>query len=101
VTENGARDDRESTTPEPVRLGIGRELTAGSGDPLTSAFELVLTPALFGFIGWRLDRIFGSGPVLLILFFVLVLVYEVWKLTKRYSLEMDAEERKLLGRGDS
>ena len=87
LTDNSARDDRQS--------GLGQE----SRDGLTVGLELVLTPVLFGFIGWRLDRFFGSGPVLLVLFFVLVLAYEVWKLTARYGAEMDDEQRRLLGGG--
>ena len=88
MTDNSARDDRQS--------GLGQE----SRDGLTIGLELVLTPVLFGFIGWRLDRIFGSGPVLLVLFFVLVLAYEVYKLTWRYGADMDEEQRKLLGGGE-
>ena len=93
MTDNAARDDRQSG---PAQTPLGH----GSGDGLTAALELVLTSVLFAFIGWRLDHFLGSGPVLLVAFFVLVLAYEVYKLTWRYSAEMDEEQRKLLG-GDA
>ena len=91
MTDNAARDDRQS--------GPERALGPGSRDGLTVGLELVLTPVLFGFVGWSLDRWFGSGPVLLVTFFVLVLAYEVWKLTTRYGADMDDEQRRLLGGG--
>lgn len=97
MTDNEARDERRTTTPSEQTLRMRRELSRSSNDGFTMAFELVLTPALFAFIGWRLDAFFGSAPVLLILFFAFVLGYEVWKLATRYGAAMDAEQRKLLG----
>ena len=32
-----------------------REIKQGSGDAMAAAFELVATPAIFGFLGWLLD----------------------------------------------
>ena len=92
LTDNAARDDRQS---RPGQSLVG----PGSRDGLTVGLELVLTPVLFALVGWRLDRWFGSGPVLLVTFFVLVLAYEVWKLTARYGADMDDEQRRLLGGG--
>jgi F0F1-type ATP synthase assembly protein I len=92
LTENAARDDRQSG-PGPSLAG------QGSRDGLTVGLELVLTPVLFALVGWGLDRWFGSAPVLLVTFFVLVLAYEVWKLTARYRADMDDEQRRLLGGG--
>jgi F0F1-type ATP synthase assembly protein I len=37
-----------------------RELNNGFGDALSRAFELAATPAIFGGIGWLLDRWLGT-----------------------------------------
>ncbi len=97
MTDHEARDERRPTASSEQTLRMRRDLSRSSNDGFIMAFELVLTPALFAFIGWRLDDFFGSGPFLLILFFVFVLGYEVWKLTTRYGADMDEEQRKLLG----
>jgi hypothetical protein len=89
LTDNAARDDRHK--------GPDRPLGSDSRDGLTVGLELVLTPVLFALVGWQFDRWFGSGPVLLVTFFVLVLAYEVWKVTTRYRADMDDEQRRLLG----
>ena len=34
-------------------------------DGVVAAFELVLTPALFAFFGYLLDKWLGTGPILL------------------------------------
>jgi F0F1-type ATP synthase assembly protein I len=82
-----------------------RQLTRGFGDALAWAFELALTPALFGLLGWRLDVWLGTEPVFLLAFVVIVFVYEVWKLYMRYARDLDRHQADLLGRarqdGDS
>ena len=97
LTDNAARDDRDrGAAADRAPRGL---VGPGSRDGLTVGLELVLTPVLFALVGWRLDRWFGSGPVLLVALFVLVLAYEVWKLTARYGADMDDEQRRLLGGG--
>lgn len=48
-----------------------RETYSGFAEALTQAFELVATPAVFGGIGWLVDRWAGTGP----LFAVLLVVF--------------------------
>lgn len=73
--------------------GLGHSAERG----FTAAFELVATPALFGLIGYGLDRWLGTGPVLMIALTVVVAGYVVWKLWYSYNQEMDrldAERRR-------
>lgn len=70
--------------------------TNNYGDGLSIAFELVATPAIFGFLGLLLDRWLGTTPVFVFAFsivtFVTVLSLTMW----RYHHEMeraDAERR--------
>jgi F0F1-type ATP synthase assembly protein I len=75
-----------------------RQLNKGFGDALASAFELAFTPALFGLLGWRLDVWLGTEPLFLLLFVVIVFVYEVWKLYTQYARDLDRHQADLLGR---
>jgi len=61
-------------------------------DGVVAAFELVLTPALFGFFGYLLDRWLGTGPILLVLFTGIVAIYEIWKLWYTYTQKMKTFE---------
>jgi hypothetical protein len=47
-----------------VELQERREVESGFGDGLAKAFELVLTPAIFGLLGFGLDRWLGLTPLL-------------------------------------
>jgi len=62
------------------------------------AVELAVTPALFAFLGWRLDLWLGTSPLLLLVLFVFTVCYEIWKLFLRYDAKMREEEAKLPGR---
>jgi F0F1-type ATP synthase assembly protein I len=75
-----------------------RALTNGFGDALAKAFEMVATPAVFGFLGWLLDRWLGTEPLFLLAFAVIVFVYEVWKLFLGYGAAMAEHEARLSGR---
>ena len=46
-------------------LSTKRELNNGFGNALTTAVELAVTPALFAFLGWRLDLWLGTSPLFL------------------------------------
>lgn len=81
-------------------LRARRDLNNGAGDALAVASELALTPAIFAFLGWRLDAWLGTSPVFLLALFLLVTAYEMWKLFARYDARMRDEEQALrLGRG--
>ena len=40
-----------------------RELKNGFGDAFAAAFELTVTPAIFGLIGWFIDRQLGLSLI--------------------------------------
>ena len=71
----------------------------GAGDALSTAFEMIATPALFAFFGLLLDRGVGTTPLFTLLFCAVVLAYTTWKVFKRYDQRMRALERALPGRG--
>jgi len=50
--------------------GDRADLYRGFGEGLSRAFELALTPAIIGGIGYGLDRWLGVVPVLTIVFFL-------------------------------
>ncbi len=58
----------------------------------TAAFELVMTPALFGLIGYFIDRQLETGRIFTIGFAVVVASYLIWKLVYQYNTEMDQLE---------
>jgi hypothetical protein len=66
-----------------------REVSTGFGDGLSQAFELVMTPALFGAAGFFIDRWLGTTLVFTLGLVALVLGYEVWKLVVVYGTDID------------
>ena len=70
----------------------------GSGDALSTAFEMIATPALFAFFGLLLDRGVGTTPLFTLLFMSIVLAYTTWKVFKRYEHRMQTFESRLPGR---
>lgn len=81
------------------RKHSARVMPHGAGDALSTAFEMIATPALFAFFGLLLDRGAGTTPLFTILFCAVVLAYTTWKVFKRYDQRMRALERGLPGRG--
>jgi F0F1-type ATP synthase assembly protein I len=75
-----------------VEASQRRETNKGFGDGLQQAFELVMTPAIFGVLGYLLDRWIGTVPVFTVVFALSVLGYEAWKLIVSYGEQMDAVE---------
>jgi hypothetical protein len=69
-----------------------RDVNTGLGDGLAAAVELIATPALFGFLGYLLDRRLGTDLLFMFLFSFVVLGYQVWKLLSRYQATMEAHE---------
>ena len=78
-------------------LSAKRELHQGAGDALSTAIELAVTPAVFAFVGWRLDAWLGTSPLLLVVLFLFVMGYEIWKLFVRYDAQMRDHESKVAG----
>jgi F0F1-type ATP synthase assembly protein I len=77
----------------PLRLPDARQVTQGPGDPLSKAFELVATPAIFGFLGFLLDRWLGLTPLFTATFTLFVLGYMIWRLCTDYRLEMERQDQ--------
>lgn len=75
-----------------MNLRAIQEVNTGFGDGLAAAFELVATPAIFGFLGHLLDERFGTGAVFLISMALFVFLYEVWKLVGTYNRQMATHE---------
>ena len=98
MTDEGVRRQREARGFDEASLRDRRELNNGAGDALAVAFELALTPAIFAFIGWRIDLWLGTTPLFLLVLFVLVMGYEIWKLFSRYDTRMRAHEQELRSR---
>jgi F0F1-type ATP synthase assembly protein I len=80
-----------------VDLRDRRELNNGAGNALNRAVELTVTPMIFGFFGYLVDGQVGTRPLFMLIFFLFVLGYVVWKQYALYSTTMDAEQRKLTG----
>lgn len=59
----------------------------------TGAYELVFSPLLLALIGFGLDKLFGTLPILTITFAVLGLAGVVIKIVYQYRAEMDELER--------
>jgi F0F1-type ATP synthase assembly protein I len=75
-----------------VDLRQRRELNNGFGDTLSRAFELVITPMVFGFLGFLLDGKLGSRPLFMLVLFFVALGYLVWKMVRGYDADMSAQE---------
>lgn len=68
-----------------------RELTQQMGRT-TGGYELVFSPLLLALIGYGLDRLLGTVPILTITFGVLGLVGAVTKMYFSYRSEMERHE---------
>ena len=79
-------------------LSAKRELNKGFGDALAVAVELAVTPAIFAFVGWRLDEWLGTGPLFLLVLFLFTFSYVAWREDTRYKLKLDEQQQELLGR---
>ena len=69
-----------------------RELNNGFGNALSRAFEIAVTPAIFGAMGYALDRWLGIVPVLTIALLVFGLVGMFVRLWYGYDAEMRAQD---------
>ncbi len=66
-----------------------RSTRAGAGDALAKAFEMIATPAIFGFGGWLIDGRLGTFPALTLVLAVVVFGYQVWSFARAYGTSMD------------
>jgi len=76
-----------------VELHERREMYTGFGDGLARAFELAVTPVVFGALGYGLDRWLGLAPVLTIVLFLFGVAGTSYMAWFRYEAEMRRVER--------
>ena len=66
-----------------------RQIRAGAGDALAKAFEMIATPAIFGFGGWLVDGRLGTFPLVTLVLVLVVFGYQVWSFARAYGATMD------------
>jgi F0F1-type ATP synthase assembly protein I len=71
-----------------------RDLYNGFGDGLARAFEYAVTPGIFGFLGYLLDRAIGTLPIFTIVFTLVCVVGMFIQTYYTYDARMKAEEAK-------
>jgi hypothetical protein len=76
----------------PADLNDRRDLYNGFGDGFARAFEFAATPAIFGLLGYVLDRAVGTLPVFTIILAVLCIVGMFLKTWYAYEADMQAQE---------
>ena len=81
-------------------LTARRETNKGLGDGLALAFELAVTPTIFGIIGYMLDRWLGIVPVLTIVLGIVAMVGMFVRMWYGYDLQMREQERLLADKRD-
>ena len=74
-----------------MKISQRRELTEQVGRT-TGGYELVFSPLLLALIGYGLDRLFGTLPILTIVFAVVGLLGAVTKIYYSYRSEMEQHE---------
>jgi F0F1-type ATP synthase assembly protein I len=83
-----------SPTKDHVDQNDKRDLYNGFGDGLALAFEFAVTPAIFGGLGYLLDRAVGTLPVFTIIFSLFCLVGMFVKIWYSYDASMREQEAK-------
>lgn len=73
-------------------LRARQQTNRGFGDAMSRSFELALVPAIFGGLGWLLDRALGTSPTMTIILAVFGVVGTVIKFWIGYDLEMKRHE---------
>ena len=68
------------------------DIYRGFGDGFTRAFEMALTPAVFGAFGYLLDRWIGILPVLTIVLFLTAVGGQFVKMYYTYDARMKTPE---------
>jgi len=78
---------------EPSAEFVARQETyKGFGDALAMAFEMVMTPLLFGLGGYALDRWLGTSPVFTLILSVLGIIGMSAKMWYGYEARMQAHD---------
>lgn len=85
-----------------MELHERRDMYNGFGDGLARAFELAVTPVVFGGIGFGLDRWLGLAPLLTLVLFLFGVAGTSYMAWFRYDAEMrrvEADKPWTRGRG--
>jgi F0F1-type ATP synthase assembly protein I len=95
IRSQAVREAEGSVTSD--NLKARQELYNGFGDTLARGIELVGTPTLFGLLGYVLDRLLGTVPVMTVILVVFALTGIAVRMYYNYSAAMRAHEEKLPG----
>ncbi|MEL7210417.1 MAG: AtpZ/AtpI family protein [Actinomycetota bacterium] len=76
---------------------LKRALYSGSDGSFVQAMDLALTPAVFGLLGYVLDRYLGTVPVFTIVFVLWAMAVVTWRAWRRYDDSMRREEEQMTG----
>lgn len=74
-------------------LNDKRAMNQGFGDGMSRAFELVVTPLVFGGLGFLVDQVAGTGPVFVVAFAVFGVIGTFVRLWYGYDQEMRTHEQ--------
>lgn len=69
-----------------------QDLNNGFGNAMSRAFELAATPAIFGGLGWLLDRWVGTLPLFTLLLFLFGVAGTGYMTWFRYDQAMKEQE---------
>ena len=73
-------------------LRARQQTNRGYSDAMSHSFELAVTPAVFGALGWLLDRSAGTSPTFTIAFAVFGVIGTVIKFWLDYDRQMKRHE---------
>lgn len=73
-------------------LRARQELNKGFGEALSRAFELAVTPVVFGFFGYLIDMRIGTSPIFLLTLAAFAVVGSFVKFWYAYDQEMRAKD---------
>lgn len=71
-----------------------RELNNGFGESLARAVELVVTPLIFGGLGYLLDQRLHTAPLFMLVFGLWTFAYVMWRTMQGYGQAMAEHERR-------
>lgn len=80
-----ARAAHEPEKPEPAQGSPARQANSGISLGLQAGSEFVSAVVIGAGIGWGLDRIFGTNPLFLIVFFLIGVAAGVWNVIRLTS----------------
>ncbi len=93
--QNPGRRDQDLVPPEgePSPEFLARQQTYnGFGDALAMAFEMVVTPLVFGLGGYGLDRWLGTAPVFMVILGLVGIIGMSAKMWYSYDARMRLHE---------